>query len=174
MNLDLAAKGVQARRRGSAGVTLIELLVALVLVGVVAAIAIPSYSSYVARGQRSAAKAALLQSAQFLERNYTTFGCYNQTSATCGTASAVALTTPAAQYAPTDGAPAYTYALTFASQSASTYTLQATPCGETSCPTGSNQTFDDTDCGVLTLSNTGAKGASGNIGSGNPAACWNR
>ena len=173
MNLGLAANGVPARRNGSFGFTLAELLIAVVLVGILAAIAIPSYSSYVTRGQRSAAKAALLQSAQFLERNYTAFGCYNQTSATCGTASAVAITTPVAQYAPTDGGQP-SYVLTFASQSASTYTLQATPCGETSCPTGSNQTFDDTDCGVLTLSNTGAKGASGNIGSGNPAACWNR
>lgn len=176
MNLGPAARRVQARRRGSAGFTLIELLVAFVVVGVLAAIAIPSYSSYVTRGQRSAAKAALLQSAQFLERNYTAFGCYNQTSAPCGTASAVAITTPAAQFAPTDGG-AVTYVLTFpTAPTANSYQLAATPCNEASgsCPAGSNQAFDDTDCGVLTLDNTGAKGASGNIGTGSPAACWNR
>jgi type IV pilus assembly protein PilE len=174
MNVESASKAPSVRGRAAYGFTLLELLIAVVLLGILAAIAIPSYSAYVARGQRSAAKAALMQSAQFLERNYTAFGCYNQTSATCGTASAVAVTIPNSQYAPTDGGPA-TYVLTFASLTASTYQLAATPCQTAgSCPTGSNSAFDDPDCEALTLDNTGSKGAGGNIGTTSPASCWGR
>ncbi len=168
MSTGFAANGALKRRSGPSGFTLLEILIALVLLGVLAAIAIPTYSSYVTRGQRAAAKAALLQSAQFLERNYTTFGSY-------GTGAGGASLTLPTPYAPTDGGQV-TYTLTFASQTANTYQLAATPCNEASgtCPNGSNQTFDDTDCGVLTLDNTGLKGASGTIGSSNAAACWSR
>jgi len=161
----LAPDGVPARN-GSSGFTLLEILISLVLLGIIAAIAIPSYSAYVTRGQRAAAKAALLQSAQFMERNYTAFGSYNTG------AGGASVTVPILS-APSDGGPA-TYVLAFTNLTPTAYTLAATPCGETSCPNGSNQAFDDTDCGVLTLDSTGLKGASGNIGMGNPAACWSR
>jgi len=64
-------------RKRSSGFTLLELLITVVLVGILAAIAIPSYSAYITRGQRTAAKAALEQAAQFLERNYTVYGNYS-------------------------------------------------------------------------------------------------
>jgi type IV pilus assembly protein PilE len=148
-------------RKGSSGFTLLELLVTVVLIGVLAAIAIPSYSAYVARGQRSAAKAALMQSAQFLERNYTSSGSYSTG------ASGVATN------APTDGGQ-ITYALAVTFPTSQTYVLTATPCGAAgSCPAGSNSTFTDTECGTLTLDNTGAKSVSGGTNA-DPNACWGR
>ena len=66
--------------KGSRGFTMLEILIAVVVVAILAAIAIPSYSAYLVRGQRAAAKAALQQAAQFMERNYTTYGCYNSTT----------------------------------------------------------------------------------------------
>jgi len=170
MNVASASKVPPVRGRAAYGFTLLELLITAVLLGILAAIAIPSYSAYVARGHRSAAKAALMQSAQFLERNYTAVGCYDHTVA-CTGASAVAVTVPV-PFAPSDGG-TITYALSLTAVASQTYTLAAIPCGTAgSCPGGSNSTFTD-ECGTLSLDNTGAKTVSGGTNT-NPAACWGR
>jgi type IV pilus assembly protein PilE len=151
-------QSMPGRGNGPSGFTLIELLITVVLLGVLAAIAIPSYSAYITRGQRAAAKAALMQSAQGLERYYTVNGSY--------TAAASAVI----PFAPNDGGQ-ITYALTptLASQ---TYSLTATPCGTAgTCPSAS--TFNDAECGALTLTNTGQKTVSGGTNT-DPAYCWGR
>ena len=53
-----------------AGMTLIELMVVVVVIGVLAAFAIPSYRQYSIRAQRTDAKTALLQLATNQERFY--------------------------------------------------------------------------------------------------------
>ncbi|MDY6945003.1 MAG: type IV pilin protein [Pseudomonadota bacterium] len=68
MRCDKRSRGL----RPSAGVTLIELLIAVGIVGILSAIAYPSYQRYVARTHRSAAAACLSQYAQFMERFYST------------------------------------------------------------------------------------------------------
>jgi len=167
------------RRRNVAGITLIELLVVVVLIGILTAAAIPSYSAYVLRGQRSAAKTALMQAAQFLERNYTVLGCYPVTAGDCPAGAAatppvVGLPT-GLTVAPSDGG-TVTYAIGLAPAgvgvAGQSFLLTATPCAAAggACPTtGSNSTFTDPDCGFLTLDNTGAKTAQ--IASAT-ATCW--
>jgi len=151
-------------RKRSSGFTLLELLITVVLVAILTAIAVPSYWAYVTRGQRTAAKAALEQAAQFLERNYTVYGNYG----TGASGVAVILANP---FAPTDGGQ-ITYALSATFPTAQSFLLTAAPCGGASCPSGSNSNFTDTDCGTLTLDNTGAKSTVG--GTLSTDACWSR
>ncbi|GMR17353.1 MAG: type IV pilin protein [Gammaproteobacteria bacterium] len=57
-------------RKLSRGVTLIELLIVVAIVGILAAIAYPNYRDYVARAKRNEARSALLQIATNQERFY--------------------------------------------------------------------------------------------------------
>lgn len=62
-----AGRTARARMRG---VTLLELMAVVVVIGTLAAIAIPSYRQYSMRAQRTEAKSALLQLAANQERFY--------------------------------------------------------------------------------------------------------
>ena len=53
-----------------AGLTLIELMVVLLIIGILAAVAVPSYRQYVIRAHRTEAKTALLRLAANQERHY--------------------------------------------------------------------------------------------------------
>jgi type IV pilus assembly protein PilE len=63
-------------KRPQNGVTLIELIVVVVIVGILAAIAVPSYRQYVIRSQRADAKAALLALATAQEKFYLQCNAY--------------------------------------------------------------------------------------------------
>lgn len=61
-----------AYARKQRGFTLIEVMIVVVIVGILAAIAYPSYQDHVERTRRSLAQADLLELVQFMERSYTT------------------------------------------------------------------------------------------------------
>ena len=54
------------------GFTLVEVLITVAIVAILAAIAYPAYQNQVIKTRRSAAKACLLELAQYMERYYTT------------------------------------------------------------------------------------------------------
>jgi type IV pilus assembly protein PilE len=158
------------RGRAPRGFTLIELIVAVTVVGILTALALPVYSTYIQRSKRSVAKTVILQGAQFMERNYTQAGCYNFiTQANCVALAGTAVTLPATlTQAPTTGVADYTITLASTTQG---FTLTASPCGAKSAACSG---YTDPTCGDLTLDNTGTKGASL---AGSPAAvtqCWQR
>lgn len=126
------------------GFTLIELMITVAIVGILAAIAYPSYQQYVLRASRAEAKAILMESAQFMERYFTTNNTY------------VGATLWSAVAPKNANASSKKYDISFTDDpTASAYTLQAEPAG--------NQ--DNDTCGTLTLSSTGAQTPT-------TAGCW--
>jgi type IV pilus assembly protein PilE len=143
----------------SRGFSLIELMIALVIVGVLAGIAYPSYNAYILKGNRTEAKTRLLQLAQLQERNFTERNTYTTNCA--GLLGVVGTVYSASSNSSSSG-----YQITCAAGApgiATSYLLSAVPQG--------NQT-NDTRCGTLTLAHTGAKQISG--GTGSAAECWGK
>jgi len=130
------------------GMTLIELMIVVVIIGILTAIAYPNYTAYVQRGNRAEARSILLETTQFLERNYTIANRYDQTSG------GVAITLPFLQ-SPKSGTAKYDVTVNF--PDTQTFTLSATPTG----------VMAGDACGTLTLTNTGTQGAGGSV-----AECW--
>ena len=82
---------VLTARRPQTGFTLIELLIVLVIVGVLAGIAYPSYSGYLKRSARADAKAELLRMQLAVEKQrLTRMGAVAALPATWITSAAVA------------------------------------------------------------------------------------
>ena len=134
------------------GFTLIEVMIVVAIVGILSAIAYPSYAEYVRRGHRADARAGLLQAQQWLERAATATGTYPTTL-------------PAALTWSSDATKRYDIAFQAGNTNAA-YSLTATPKGA--------QTGDK--CGIYTLSNTGVRGAAGKKSgdTGYDTDCWGK
>lgn len=130
------------------GVTLLELMIVVVVVGILAAIAYPSYRDQVRKSKRADGKAMLMEVAQGLERCYTRFGRYNNAGCT------------AANNLPDLSSEGH-YQISATAISATAFTLDATPQGTQA---------DDVECGVLRLTSTGVQGSQGADADAN--GCW--
>ncbi|WP_279236302.1 prepilin-type N-terminal cleavage/methylation domain-containing protein [Simplicispira sedimenti] len=77
----------RARQRGgmrTLGVTLVELMIAVALVGLLAAIAVPSYESYLRKAKIAAAKKDILEISLRLDRVFMAVGAYPASLAALG------------------------------------------------------------------------------------------
>jgi type IV pilus assembly protein PilE len=130
-------------RTHTAGMTLVELLIAVAIVGILAAIAYPSYQAQVRRGNRMDGKAELMEAAQELEKCYTRYGAYNNAACTSLAGINAGRLSEKGKYR-----------ITFVANSltTTTYTLQAT------LQPGRGQ---DTECGVLSIDQSGLRASNG-------------
>jgi type IV pilus assembly protein PilE len=144
------------------GFTLVELLIAVAIVSILAAVALPSFQEQVRRSQRAEGKTALLRAAQLLERNYTANNTY------------------VTDLGPLHGlgADVAVFSGENPALAAGNYRITATnqPCGNIAqCFTltaTQNGTFNDPRCGNLTLTSTGVRGTVG--GTETVERCWLR
>jgi type IV pilus assembly protein PilE len=141
------------------GFTLIEVLIVVAIIAILAAIAYPSYTEQVRRSRRADAKAALLEAAQWMERQYSVSNSYAFTGSNQAMTDAVLRAAPLQALSST--APFYTLGF-LAAPTARAYTLTMTPIGGMA-----------TDkCGTLSVTNTGERSQTG---SGvTVAECWDR
>lgn len=136
-------------RSAARGFTLIELLIVLVIVAILAAIAIPSYRTYVVRSHRVDAQSALIDLAARQERYFYSNNAYADTLAKLNATSTLG------------GA---LYKVDVASSSSSAFVVSAEALGA--------QARDDKQCKTLTLSNVGAQGSTGT--KANDPKCWSK
>jgi type IV pilus assembly protein PilE len=132
------------------GFTLIELVIAMAVFGILVAIAWPNYQDYLIKSRRAAAQSDMLQIQLAMEKWRANRASYRSDATASSAGTATTNTIGAIGF--TDTNTYYDFTITGTSSSA--YTINAAPQGV--------QT-EDTACGTLTLNQSNVK---------TPASCW--
>lgn len=157
-------------RKYASGFTLIEIMIVVAIIGILAALAYPSYTRYIAQTRRVTAESVLMQIASMQEKFFTNCSWYASSLTgpqNCGANNASGVLAPPA--AGTDIASYYTITVglgagaTAYADFGKGYVLTATPIG--------SQAGYDASCGNLVLDSNGSKSISG---PGLLSACWKR
>jgi len=141
-----------------AGYSLLELLAVITIIALLASFAVTSYQNSIRKARRADAKAVLMETALFMERNYTEANRYDLDAAG-NTIDNSAL--PHTE-APADGNRKFYDIQFLGTPGTHTFTIDAVP---------KNGQEKDTLCATLRLNDAGAKSVTG---SGTASDCWAR
>ena len=130
------------------GFTLIEVMIAVVIIGILASIAYPSYTQYVTRTYRDSAKACLSEYAHAMERRYSAKLSYAGEDPKLECASASSLGSR--------------YTITVTDIAQDTFTATATPTAL--------QAAKETQCGTMSIDQKGQRTAT--VGETKSNQCW--
>jgi type IV pilus assembly protein PilE len=146
-------------KQTNAGVTLLELMMVVAIVGILAAVAIPSYRAYVLRANRADAKRALVTLAADFERCFTRNNTYKDGGTTAPTAPCLAATS-----LPDASSGTYSIEADVAAGGIkdNSFALRAVPI---------RGQVEDTKCGTFQLNDTNTRTVSG---SSTAQECWGR
>lgn len=141
---------ISAREPAQRGFSLVELMIAVVIIGILSAIAMPAYTQYIVKAKRAAAQSFIMGVANKQEQYLLNARAYATSLAALGLAIPADI---AASYTVTEPIPV--------TASPPGYTITAVPIG--------NQAAKDTLCGSLSINQLGTKTISG---TGSLATCW--
>ena len=130
--------------RVRSGFTLIELMIVISILALLASIALPSYTGYVARARRADARTQLLQVAQFMQRFYAANDNYQKDRADNGVVSQIP---PSLKQSPPDGAAVYRFVSGTLSATSFEISMEPVPGG----PMANDK------CGTFSLNSSGVR-----------------
>ncbi len=158
------------------GFTLIELMIVVVIIGVLVKIAVPAYTAFVTKSNRTDAKTALLDLATREEKYYSLANTYTDQFTLLYSS---ATTTPF--YVGSGGTSYYTLTIAYTPATPASGTTASVPASYIATATANSaagattqgglitSTAQNNDpCGALTITNTGVTGNTGTQTSG----CW--
>jgi type IV pilus assembly protein PilE len=148
------------------GFTLIELVVTMVIAAILAAIAIPSYQSYVLKSHRTDAKSALLDLASLEERYFSTQNTYTALPTNLGYPGA------GVPFAVGSGYYNITVLNVFGATAPTATVPGGTPASYTITATAIANQVNDTPCTSFTITSAGVQTALNSGGTDNTTACW--
>ncbi len=136
------------RRESTPGFTLIEVMIVVAIISILAAIALPAYTGYIARANRADARTQLLQVGQFMQRFFGANDRYDKIRD--GTVDVIDRIPDNLKQSPADSTALYTLEIPNATLTNVSYVLRMVP-----VPGGK---MDGDECGSFTLSSTGVRG----------------
>lgn len=136
------------------GFSLLEVLIAITIVGLLAAISYPSFQNSLIKTRRAEGKTALLDLQQRMERFFLDRNSYTTATIGSGNSSTDVLSSNLTENG------RYTLQISATSNTPPSYTIQAVP----QAPQNA-----DTECGTFTLNSQGVRGITG---AGQISSCW--